>query len=219
MHLPAKRNQPRNRREATRHHILQIAAELFAKQGPDATTIDEIVIAAGVAKGTFYNYFADRPAILGTIAKEIRQKLTASVRHINADIADPAERVARGLKLYLSLAHMDPVSARMLTRLHGDDTIANRPSDKYLIADLAAGISEGRFTVPSVDVALHLVLGLSLAGMRYLLANGAGDEILRGEGYARDATEVLLQGLGVKPREIERILAKPFSIERTMLLR
>lgn len=217
MYASSKKHPSISRREHTKSHVLRTAATLFADQGADATTIDEIVTAAGVAKGTFYNYFEDRAAIEEAIAKKIRKKLTASVKHANATINDPAERVVRGVKLYLSLAYIDPVSARILTRLHGNDTINNRPLDRSLLADLSAGISEGRFAVPNVDIALHLVLGLSVAGMRYLLATGADEEILNGGGYAQEAARVLLQGLGVKSREIERILARPFSVESAML--
>ena len=208
-----------DRKARTKHHILQTAAGLFADQEPDATTIDDIVNTAGVAKGTFYNYFEDRPAVQRLIAAEIRRKLTASVKQMNANIADPAERVARGLKLYLSLAYIDPVSARILARLYNTPSTNKRPVDKPLISDLAAGIEAGRFNVPTVEVALHLVLGLSLIGMQHLLTHGAGEEVLRGEGYAQEATRTLLQGLGMKKRDIDRVLLKPFSFDPTIFVR
>ncbi|MBO6634516.1 MAG: helix-turn-helix transcriptional regulator, partial [Parvibaculum sp.] len=36
--------------------LIEASLRLFAQKGVDATTIDEIVTVAGVAKGTFYNY-------------------------------------------------------------------------------------------------------------------------------------------------------------------
>ncbi|WP_293207215.1 helix-turn-helix domain-containing protein, partial [Parvibaculum sp.] len=44
------------RRERMRAILIEASLRLFAQKGVDATTIDEIVTVAGVAKGTFYNY-------------------------------------------------------------------------------------------------------------------------------------------------------------------
>lgn len=45
------------KREATRQEILSAAAELFRVKGYDATSVDDIVLAANLAKGTFYYHF------------------------------------------------------------------------------------------------------------------------------------------------------------------
>lgn len=44
-------------REQIRSSLIQIGLKLFAEKGFAATTVDEITAGAGVAKGTFYNYF------------------------------------------------------------------------------------------------------------------------------------------------------------------
>jgi AcrR family transcriptional regulator len=52
--------QPQVRRE----QLLSAAERLFVGKGFAATTIDEIVLAAGVGKGTFYIYFSSKDDIL-----------------------------------------------------------------------------------------------------------------------------------------------------------
>lgn len=47
-------------REHNRASLLLVGLELFAQQGFAATTVDQVARAAGVAKGTFYNYFANK---------------------------------------------------------------------------------------------------------------------------------------------------------------
>ena len=47
-------------REAVRNALLRAGLRLLARQGFAATTVDQIASAAGVAKGTFYNYFASK---------------------------------------------------------------------------------------------------------------------------------------------------------------
>ena len=45
------------KKEATRQEILSAAAELFRTKGYDTTSVDDIVLAANLAKGTFYYHF------------------------------------------------------------------------------------------------------------------------------------------------------------------
>jgi AcrR family transcriptional regulator len=45
------------KKRATRKKIMDTAIELFAEHGYEATTVHQITERAGVAKGTFFNYF------------------------------------------------------------------------------------------------------------------------------------------------------------------
>ena len=42
---------------ATRNKLIQVADHLIAQNGYEATSVESITRAAGIAKGTFYNYF------------------------------------------------------------------------------------------------------------------------------------------------------------------
>ncbi len=55
------------RREQTHRRLLAAAERLFGTQGFDATTVEEIADAADVAKGTFFNYFSSKEALLGEL--------------------------------------------------------------------------------------------------------------------------------------------------------
>ncbi|GAB7187845.1 TetR family transcriptional regulator [Kitasatospora sp. Ki12] len=46
------------RRDATRLEIARTAAALFAEQGAESTTAEEIALAAGISLRTFYRYFS-----------------------------------------------------------------------------------------------------------------------------------------------------------------
>ncbi|MGH3176464.1 MAG: TetR/AcrR family transcriptional regulator [Streptosporangiaceae bacterium] len=53
--------EPTTRRgRASRERIVERAAELFAERGIAATTVDEVLAAAGAGKGQFYHYFRSR---------------------------------------------------------------------------------------------------------------------------------------------------------------
>ncbi len=54
-------DEPITRRgRASRERIVERAAELFAERGIAATTVDNVLAAAGAGKGQFYHYFRSR---------------------------------------------------------------------------------------------------------------------------------------------------------------
>ncbi len=55
------------RRERTHRRLLTVGERLFRTQGFDATTVEEIALAADVAKGTFFNYFDSKEKLLGDL--------------------------------------------------------------------------------------------------------------------------------------------------------
>ncbi|MHB9756794.1 mycofactocin system transcriptional regulator [Streptomyces sp. BYX5S] len=58
---PAVRSPKGGRpRATTRPELERIGFELFARQGFDATTVDDIAGAAGIARRTFFRYFASK---------------------------------------------------------------------------------------------------------------------------------------------------------------
>ena len=60
--------QPAGKREAgklaRRDRLYEAAVTLFREQGYEHTTVDQITRRAGVAKGTFFNYFPTKDAVL-----------------------------------------------------------------------------------------------------------------------------------------------------------
>jgi AcrR family transcriptional regulator len=57
------------RKEETRKQIFQAAMTLFEQKGIFGTTVEEITEAADVGKGTFFNYFPSKEAILSALAE------------------------------------------------------------------------------------------------------------------------------------------------------
>jgi len=63
------------KKAATRDVILHAGMQLFTKHGIDAVTVDQIVDAADVGKGTIYNYFPTKEAIVVAFLVEVDQTL------------------------------------------------------------------------------------------------------------------------------------------------
>lgn len=68
-----------HRNTQTRDHLLQIAASLFGSHGWEATTLNDILSAAGITKGAFYHYFSGKQglceAAIDQATSEMRQLL------------------------------------------------------------------------------------------------------------------------------------------------
>jgi len=80
----AARSQPRSRADDTRARLFSAAVRLFAQHGYADTTVDRIVRAAGVAKGTFFIHFATKDAVITElvrvqvhVARRAREKVLA----------------------------------------------------------------------------------------------------------------------------------------------
>lgn len=75
-----------------RQQILEKARDVFAKHGYHAAKIDDIVAAAGVARGTFYLYFEDKRAIFEEIVDRTFARLGMSI--VRVDTENPNRSVA-----------------------------------------------------------------------------------------------------------------------------
>lgn len=75
---------------ATRQRILDTAVELFRTRGFDATTTRDIAIAAEIATGTLFNYFATKEAIVGVVAADALARARAGFARqaIDGDLAE-----------------------------------------------------------------------------------------------------------------------------------
>lgn len=59
------------RKQEVETRIREVALELFRTQGFEETTVEQIAERADVAKGTFFNYFPRKDALLWAIAEDV----------------------------------------------------------------------------------------------------------------------------------------------------
>lgn len=71
--------------EVRRAEILDVASALFRDRGYAATSVDEIVRSAGVAKGTFYYYFRTKEDVLDALARQMVDEMARRSRVVADD--------------------------------------------------------------------------------------------------------------------------------------
>lgn len=82
-----RRGRPPNPQVRTR--ILSAALDLFAERGYDATSVNEVVLRAGVTKGALYHYFTAKEDLLYEIYRGLLDQQLADLDRILAEIPDP----------------------------------------------------------------------------------------------------------------------------------
>ncbi len=70
--------------EKRKGELLQIAYRLFLSQGYENTSVDEIIEAAGIAKGTYYYYFQSKEQMLEAVIGMMIEAETEVARQVLA---------------------------------------------------------------------------------------------------------------------------------------
>lgn len=183
------------RRVRTRAALLRAGQALFAAQSVDAVSIDDIVLAADVAKGSFYNHFADKEALAREIAIQVRAEAEAQVDQANDGVTDPVMRMARGQAVFVRFAVRNPERVSALKRLFAGATLHNAPLNKGVLADVEAGLAAGRFRGLTVETGVLMAIGMGMVAVsRVLEPDGDSPANV----LSRDLIFGLLRGLGVE---------------------
>jgi AcrR family transcriptional regulator len=197
--------RPNPRSERTRAALITAGRRLYSQRPMDAVTVDDIVTAADVGKGSFYNHFSDREALLKAIAAGIRAAIEDAVERANAGVIDPARRVARAVCVYLRYGVDEPEPSRVLVRIHNGHPKISAPLNRGLVEDIAKGLEEGRFAVATLETGVLYVLGVTqIALARIIQATGEGQAV----SLSQQMGSLMLRGLGLAPQEADLIAAQ-----------
>jgi AcrR family transcriptional regulator len=89
------------KKDETRHRIFHAAIDLFRKQGFEQTTVDDITEQADVAKGTFFNYFRRKDAVLAYLSENRLQAIEEDAEAFLAEARPAREKL---MELYSTAA-------------------------------------------------------------------------------------------------------------------
>jgi AcrR family transcriptional regulator len=116
-----------------RQQILLNARDVFAKHGYHAAKIDDIVAAAGVARGTFYLYFDDKRAIFEEIIDGAFARLGMSIIRVDTDHPSRtvADQILENIRAIVRALLEDPATTKILL----SDAVGLDPSfDRKLLS-------------------------------------------------------------------------------------
>jgi len=198
-----KPSRGHKKRERTRRQLVAAGLEVLAEKG-DALTVSDVVAAAEVSNGTFYNYFADRDELIDAVAEHSLLSLAAQSAMQTAE-ADPAVRFATATSMALGRAMSDPTWGRTILRLSDHRRSSPGEMRRYLREDLATGFDQGRFVFGPDDVTLDFVTGLLLMTIRRIVRGEAGP------GHVERVLARALRVLGIDEAEATSLVEHVFA--------
>jgi AcrR family transcriptional regulator len=200
-HPPVDRRA--RRKAATRAKLLEAAQAVFARQGIDATRINEITEEADVGFGSFYNHFESKDAVVAALVEDTVGAIGVAINAATASLDDPAEVVSAAHRTLVRWAAEDPEFGWLLVRLEATHDLATSALRSYAVRDIKRGLDSARFDVVDPDLALAATGGALLGVVKLVLRGHALEDAA-----TRHAAGVL-RLLGVPAGEAERVAARP----------
>ncbi len=141
--------------------LLRAATRLFGERGFHATSMQDLAEALGMNRGSLYHYIDSKDDLLWSILSNALDLLLARVEPVLTDDADPARRLANGVREHLHVAadfaeelSLIQIELRSLTDERRRQMIQRRNAYEDLWrAALNDGITSGQLR-PDIDVRL-----------------------------------------------------------------
>jgi AcrR family transcriptional regulator len=174
----ATRDQTMNE---TRERLLFAAAAEFACEGYIGANINRISTAAGFAKGTIYNYFASKRALLQVLIEETAAAHVAAIVSQVEHESDPVHRLERFFRAGFDFVKQHPEQARVIINMvYGPgEEFKNWVYQAYqqlfdlIIRDIiGAGIEQGDFRPVDPGVTAAMVMTIYLGSCSQLTTDG-----------------------------------------------
>jgi AcrR family transcriptional regulator len=169
MATPPTRPALRSRYDRRQERVIQVAAELFAERGYDATSMTDLSDATGLAAGGLYHYIGSKKQLLFRICDELMEPLLEEARAIVATDLPPEAQLRALLRAWLEHIarhrHHMMVFQQERQLIERDPqwrTVRRQRKDFELIVDdvLARCEREGGFSFPDRALALRALLGM-----------------------------------------------------------
>jgi AcrR family transcriptional regulator len=174
---------------ATRRQLVATATELFAAQGYEATSIDNVLDAAGVSRGALYHHFPGKEALFEAVLEDVEAQLAADVVAAAEATGDPRSSLQAGCLAWLQRLR-DPVVRRIV--LVDAPAVVGwarwREIDEchwfgLLKSALAESLPPSRLDATSLDVLAHMLLA-ALNELAFVIARADDPEAAAHAGHA-----------------------------------
>ncbi|WP_313805924.1 TetR/AcrR family transcriptional regulator [Sphingobium sp.] len=184
---------------------MSAAARVVSEMGETHARIEDFIAAAGISRGTFYNYYGTREELLDDLWKRVGSEPFHDIQLASQTIEDPAERFGTEARLILARAARDPTWGWLVYSM---SDLSKVPSDllSYPRPDLVIGHRSGRFRFTNLDCANDMAVSTLRRALRGVLEQDRTDD------YALGMVEMLLRALGISDEEAKMIATQPLAV-------
>jgi AcrR family transcriptional regulator len=194
------------RRARTRARILTTAFALFDERGVDRITVEDVRASAGLARGSFYNYFLTYEHMLKELAAQISRQINKEQTARFDGVASLIERMWCNLRYFILRGGSDRSCSEILIRV---TPLLGPLNDSMRIRaeqDIRECVRKKLIRVPSPGVALDLGYGLGSVMIRRASKGGVKPKEIDAAGL------LFMRALGISESEAQRISRLPFPV-------
>lgn len=130
-HRPVGRPPDAELQERRRAEILDAATAVFSENGFAAADVQEIADKTGVGKGTVYRYFPSKEELFLAAVDHGMRRLKTAVDAAVAGARQPLERIAEGVRAYLTFFDEHPEIVELL--IHERAQFRDRTKPTYFV--------------------------------------------------------------------------------------
>lgn len=172
----------------TRQKLIEVARELFAQKGVDATTMNDIATASNKGRRTLYTYFRNKEDIFYAVIEDELAHLSKELGKVSKLNLTPEKKIVMLIYTHLKLVQ-DVVqrNGTLRAKFFTDITMVERVRRKFDFEELQAirqilqeGIEQGKFLVENVnltaDVIHYAVKGIEVPFMFNWVGRGLSTE-------------------------------------------
>ena len=193
----------------TRQRLIEVARELFAKNGLEATTMNDIAKASGRGRRTLYTYFRHKEEIYYAVIEEELALLSEKMEGVTKMHAEPEEKIFALIYTHLSIIRETVLrNGSLRAEFFRDIWMVEKfrrtfdeKEHRILQLVLQEGIDKGRFRIENVglmtDIIHYSVKGLEVPYIYDRL----------GDGLTEDETYPIVRGILV------RVLSMPPALD------
>ena len=160
----------------TREALLDAGLEIAEQHGLAAMSVNRVVAAAGVAKGTFYVHFPDRGSFLNALHQRFYELLLDAVGQAMAAVAPGRIRLWRGMETYLDVCLQYNGVKAMLLEARNDPTVSGQVAARTALFAAHAEPDLLAMGWPDAASAARLVVAMSAELSLAEQATGARDD-------------------------------------------
>lgn len=146
-------------------HIAKVSTELFAIQGYQSTTIEQIASVSGYAVGTLYLYFDSKEEILATILTDFVEYFVDNKLPELDKVKDPADYFKGIIRIFLTATEEYPERAWVLATelkkvIRPDSIIYKSEMGKIhsIIGDAIKKLKDAKMVKANIDIDLYTVI-------------------------------------------------------------
>lgn len=188
------------RRQKMRRRLVDSALVVFSEKGVDASVIDDVIVAAGVSRGTFYNYFRTNSDLLTAVSEELSNEIIQMIESVVGGFSNPVERLACGLRQFMLTAIEYPLFARFVWRAGFNAYSSSNLILQYLPRHIMESMEQGSFKVPDMMFALEFIAGVMLSSTFAVSTHPVAPD------YAERIVQHILMGMGLSGEEAKQMV-------------